>query len=267
MPKRMIDTELWNNEDIIETFTAEDRYFWLYLLTNPHNQICGVLKNSPALIARDMGLHKDTIVNLLYRFENIHKAIYVDKDTNEIFILNWYKFNWTTSPKLLSVIGKEMISIKSETIRKLLFERVDLIKTNDTVSIGYSYPSNTINNNTIIDKVTIESNSNDNSIKDSNTKLVSIENIDTWFNSTYSIYPRKVSKIQGKNTFVKKLQGRGHEEAHTLAQQIYQLLERQIEAWEKENEGQGRKIEYIPHFSSWLNANVPDKPKGNGKLK
>lgn len=157
MPKRMIDTELWNNEDIVEYFTAEDRFFWLYLLTSPHNNICGVFKNSPALIARDMGLHKDTIVNLLYRFENIHKLIYIDKETNEILILNWYKFNWTSSSKLLSLIEKEKKIIKSETIKKLLNERVEIVKTakkdekssenenneDDTLSVPYQYLSNT----------------------------------------------------------------------------------------------------------------------------
>ena len=72
MAKRMIDTELWNNEEIIEKFTAEDRYFWLYVLTNPHNSICGVMKASPILIARDMGYSKECVQNLLYRFENVH---------------------------------------------------------------------------------------------------------------------------------------------------------------------------------------------------
>lgn len=159
MPKRMIDTELWNNEDIVEYFTAEDRFFWLYLLTSPHNNICGVFKNSPALIARDMGLHKDTIVNLLYRFENIHKLIYIDKETNEILILNWYKFNWTSSSKLLSLIEKEKKSIKSGMIKNMLEERIDFVKAKkdetadsneqaegDTLSIPYAYLSNTNTN-------------------------------------------------------------------------------------------------------------------------
>lgn len=161
----MIDTELWNNEDIVEYFTAEDRFFWLYLLTSPHNNICGVFKNSPALIARDMGLHKDTIVNLLYRFENIHKLIYIDKETNEILILNWYKFNWTSSSKLLSLIEKEKKTIKSSMIKKMLDERIDFVKAkkdeivdsneqaeDDTLSIPYGYLSNS---NTITNSIPI----------------------------------------------------------------------------------------------------------------
>lgn len=127
MPKRMVDTELWNDEDIVESFTAEDRYFWLYLLTNPHNDICGVLKNSPSLISRDMGYHKDCIVNLIYRFENIHKLIFVDKETKEIFILNWYKYNWTKSPKIISLVENQIEKIKSETIKEMVKDRVSFV--------------------------------------------------------------------------------------------------------------------------------------------
>lgn len=133
MAKRLIDTELWNNEEIIENFTAEDKYFWLYLLTSPHNNICGVFKNSPTLIARDMGLHKDTIVNLLYRFEKVHNLIFADKETNEILILNWYKWNWTRSEDLMRTINKQMNEIKSKEILELLKERAFMVIKKDTV--------------------------------------------------------------------------------------------------------------------------------------
>ena len=124
MAKRMVDTELWNNEEIIETFTAEDRYFWLYLLTNPHNSICGVMKASPILIARDMGYSKECVQNLLYRFEHIHKAILVDKETKELIILNWCKFNWTKSKDLLKTIEKNIEKVQSNTIKTILYDKI-----------------------------------------------------------------------------------------------------------------------------------------------
>ena len=145
MSKRMVDTELWNNEDIIEHFTAEDRYFWLYLLTNPHNSICGVMRSSPALIARDMGYSKECVQNLIYRFENIHKAIFVDKETSELVILNWGKFNWTKSPKLVATIKKERNKIRSEAIRSIIDEKVINIGICENVEnpIPYRYRTNT----------------------------------------------------------------------------------------------------------------------------
>lgn len=246
MAKRMIDTELWNNEEIIENFTAEDKYFWLYLLTSPHNNICGVFKNSPNLIARDMGLHKDTVVNLLYRFEKIHNLIYADKETNEVLILNWYKFNWTKSPKILTMIEKEISSVKSQEIINALEKRVSIIfEKVDTVSIGYRYPTNTNSNN---------------------INIVSIEEIDNYFNNIYNIYPRKVNKVQAKKTFTNKLVGLEKEQAHKKAVQIYRMLEKQNAVWETENNGEGRKLEHIPHCSSWLNGNVEDSEfKGKRK--
>jgi hypothetical protein len=243
MAKRMIDTNLWNNEDIIEYFTSEDKYFWLYLLTSPHNNICGVFKNSPTLIARDMGLHKDTIVNLLYRFENIHKLVYCDKETNEILILNWYKWNWTKSQDLMKTINKQMNEIKSNKIIELLKERAFIIHRDNTVITPSIDHTNT--------------NSNTNNI---NNNIVTNEEINNYFDKIYSIYPRKVSKVQAKATFSKKLKGMDKNTAHKKAVSIYRLIEKQIEVWQSENNGEGRKLEHIPYMSSWLSANVEDSP-------
>lgn len=152
MPKRMIDTDLWNNEDIIEYFTAEDKYFWLYLLTNPHNNICGVMKASPILIARDMGYSKECIQNLLYRFENVHRAIVVDKQTKELLILNWGKFNWNKSPDILKTVEKTMNAINSYYLKEILSEKINEVwgkieekqQGVDRVSTGCGQDTNTI---------------------------------------------------------------------------------------------------------------------------
>ena len=163
MPKRLIDTELWNNEQIVEEFTCDDKYFWLYLLTSPHGSICGVMRYSPAIIGRDMGLHKDTIENLVYRFENNYKLIVVDTETKELLILNWYKWNWSTSGKLLQSVLNSKETIKSAFIQELVQERIDFVtgKT-DRVSIPYAYPtiSNTITNTNSIENSICKENYN-----------------------------------------------------------------------------------------------------------
>lgn len=86
---------------------------------------------------------------------------------------------------------------------------------------------------------------------------VTTSEIDTYFEETYKLFPRKGNKIQAKTTYTKKLQGMEKEEAHKQAQAIYQLLVRVTEQWKDE----GKDIKYTPYFSSWLNANVPDAPK------
>lgn len=251
MAKRMIDTALWNNEDIIENFTAEDKYFWLYVLTSPHVNILGVFKNSPALIARDMGLHKDTAVNLLYRFERVHGLLMSDTETNEVLILNWHKFNWTKSETFTTALKTELAKVKSAKIAEEINNRINGI---DTVSIRYTYRP--INNN-------IDSNDTDKydtTDEYNNITIISDTKSIQYFDTVYAIYPRKVSKIKAKEAWMHKFVGIEIDTAKEKATKIWNELKRQIVAWQNENDGEGRKVEHIPHFSTWLNANVEDSP-------
>ena len=90
--------------------------------------------------------------------------------------------------------------------------------------------------------------------------IVTNEEINNYFNKIYSIYPRKVGKVQAKETFEHKLRGLEKEEAYKKAIAIYRMLENQIQVWKNENDGRGRKVEFIPYCSSWLNPNVEDSP-------
>lgn len=256
MAKRMIDTALWNNEEIIENFTAEDKYFWLYVLTSPHVNILGVFKNSPALIARDMGLHKDTAVNLLYRFEKVHGLLLSDNDTNEVLILNWYKFNWTKSETFTKALQAELVKVKSAKIAEEIRNRINGI---DTVSIRYTYRPN---HNNINSNNTDKHNESDkyNTDEHNNCTIISDTKSIQYFDTVYAIYPRKVSKIKAKEAWMHKFVGLEINEAKEKATKIWNELKRQILAWQNENDGEGRKIEHIPHFSTWCNANVEDSP-------
>ncbi len=264
MPKRLIDTELWNNEQIVEEFTSDDRYFWLYLLTSPHGAICGVMKYSPTIIGRDMGLHKDTIENLVYRFENNYKLIFVDKETRELMILNWYKWNWNKSEKLMQSVLNSKETIKSEHIKNLVQERIDWIGYGygmDRVSIGYGYPpnTNTISNTTTNTKIgtnTYISTKN----KESNNNIVSVETINEYFDKTYTIYPRKVSKEDARKAYEHKFRGLEQDEGRKLANYIYINLEKQVQIWSAEKDGKGREKEFMPHMATWLNDNIQDSP-------
>lgn len=261
MAKRLIDTALWNNEEIIENFTAEDKYFWLYLLTSPHTNILGVFKYSPALIARDMGLHKDTVVNLLYRFEKTHGLILADKETSEVLILNWYKFNWTKSNSLVSALVAETEKVKSETLISEIRYRID------TVSGRYGYRpiNNNINSNNT-DEYDNTDNHN-NTDEHNNCTIISDTKMIQYFDTVYAIYPRKVSKVKAKEAWMHKFVGLEINEAKEKATKIWNELKRQILAWQNENDGEGRKIEHIPHFSTWCNSNVEDSPKFSRRKK
>ena len=53
MPFRLVYTEFWQDPKVMEEMTPEDKYFYLYLLTNPCTNMIGVyriVKKQMALI-------------------------------------------------------------------------------------------------------------------------------------------------------------------------------------------------------------------------
>ena len=142
MPNRNVNTDVWSDDKFTDDFTAEDKYFWLFLLTTRYGNLSGCFKLTYNQIARDMGYSKETAENLVYRFINYNLISY-DKETKEIAIHNWYKFNWSKSPKAAASIKKYLNDIKSDYLRNMVLEIHECYMNNDRVSIGYQYPSNT----------------------------------------------------------------------------------------------------------------------------
>ena len=114
MVKRMLDTGIWTDPYIVDNFSVDDKYFWVYLLTNGHNTICGTCCLSLKTISDEMGLSKDVVKVLLERFEKKYKYILYDEDKSEILIIKWYRYNWTNSTSLKSSIEKSLTTVKSK---------------------------------------------------------------------------------------------------------------------------------------------------------
>lgn len=88
----------------------------------------------------------------------------------------------------------------------------------------------------------------------------STADLDYWFDNTYLLYPRKVNKVKSKEAYEHKIRGLTRDEAKDKANAIFLAVKKQVALWNKENDYEGRKLEHIPYFSSWLNANVEDSP-------
>lgn len=166
---RAVHISFWTDPKVDDDFTPEDKYFYLYLLTNPHTSLCGCYEISMKQMERETGYSKDTIVRLLSRMEHVHNVIEYDANTKEVFIPKWGKYNWQNSPKTIAGAIKIADSIKSEKFRKK-FNRIisEYGYPIDTLSIGYGYPMDTSVTVTVTDTV---SNSNN------NTKVLKEENV------------------------------------------------------------------------------------------
>lgn len=137
---RNIHTTFWTDTKVADDFSPEDKYFMLYCLTNPYTNIIGCYEISIKQIANDMGYSKESIEALIKRFKEHHKVIDYDYTTKELFVRNWYKYNWTTSPKLDQALLTAIESVKNDNFRN---EIIDLYNSRDTVSIPYAYPTDT----------------------------------------------------------------------------------------------------------------------------
>ena len=131
---RKINIDFWEDSKIVDDFTPEDKFFYLYLMTNPHTNQLGCYGLTVRQMEFETGYNKDTIIKLLKRFSENLDVILYDESTKEILIKNWHKYNWSLSPKIFACILKEKKEIKSDTLKSLI----------DTLLIQYGYSNDTV---------------------------------------------------------------------------------------------------------------------------
>ncbi|MFJ6268180.1 hypothetical protein ACIQGW_24845 [Lysinibacillus xylanilyticus] len=93
--------------------TAEDKYFYLYLLTNEGTTQIGIYQITKKQIAFDMGYSMESVGALLQRFIDHHRLIKYNEETREIAIKNWGKYNLNRGGKpILDCVKSELKEVK-----------------------------------------------------------------------------------------------------------------------------------------------------------
>ena len=137
---RNISMTFWTDSKIAEDFTPEDKYFYLYLMTNPLTNLPGCYEISVRQMSIDTGYTKETIQKLLDRMVRVHNVVRYSTETKEILILNWGKYNWNNSPKLRKCVEEQIKHIKNTEFKAYV---ESLFYGKDMVSIPYTYGSDT----------------------------------------------------------------------------------------------------------------------------
>lgn len=130
---RNISMSFWTDSKVDDDFTPEDKYFFLYLMTNPHTNICGCYEISMKQMERETGYNTDTVKRLLHRMEKMHNVIRYSEKTKEVLIVNWGKYNWSASEKVQKAVIAVAEHIKHEQFRKYVMDRVSIVYTYDMV--------------------------------------------------------------------------------------------------------------------------------------
>lgn len=120
---RQIQTSFWSDTYIQEEMTAEDKYFYLYLMTNEFTTQIGIYPITKKQMSFDLGYSLESVQTLLQRFETYHKLIKYDTETREIILLKWAENNLNIGGKpVQDLIKKEISQVKNKEFLFLMFE-------------------------------------------------------------------------------------------------------------------------------------------------
>lgn len=107
---RKIHIQFWSDV-FIQSLTPEQKFFFLYLLTNERTKQCGIYEITTRQISYDTGYNVETI-NRLIDFFTAADKIQFSRETNEVAIKNWDKYNSSRSPDVKRLVNKEIKSVK-----------------------------------------------------------------------------------------------------------------------------------------------------------
>lgn len=129
---RQVQTSFWSNTYIQEEMTAEDKYFYLYLMTNECTTQIGIYSITKKQMAFDLGYSMESVKALLQRFETYHKLIKYDSETRELILLKWAENN---------------LNIGGKPVQDLIKKEIEQVKNKDFLALMYSNcPENSLKN-------------------------------------------------------------------------------------------------------------------------
>lgn len=122
--KRVVDTSFWTDGKV-DDFSPEDKYFMLYLLTNPFSRQLGIYEISIRQASFQLGYSEDSFKALIERFEKKYKMILFSKETNEIAILNFLRHSVMKGGKPVEdCIKQDMERVKNKKLIDAVFSHL-----------------------------------------------------------------------------------------------------------------------------------------------
>lgn len=122
--KRIVDTDFWTDGKV-EDFSPEDKYFMLYLMTNPKTTQLGIYEMSIKQAAFWMGYSIESVSVLLERFEKKYGMIAYSKDTREVAIKNYLRHSIIKGgAPVRDCLVKEMRAVKNKDLISYAFASI-----------------------------------------------------------------------------------------------------------------------------------------------
>lgn len=114
---RMIDIGFWNDSKVMEEMTPEDKYLFLYLLTNSNTTQIGIYSLTKKQMAFDTGYSIESVQSIFERLIHQHKMLKYNPQTREVAIRNWGKYNFLRGGKPVEdCVISELCKVKDRSL-------------------------------------------------------------------------------------------------------------------------------------------------------
>ena len=115
---RQVYITFWQDQFILD-LTPEEKYFYLYLMTNSKTKQCGCYQIPKKVMELETGYNRETIDKLLQRFIDYKKIVYCE-ETSEVLLVNWLKYNPINNINIKKCVNRELGEVKSLELKEAL---------------------------------------------------------------------------------------------------------------------------------------------------
>lgn len=136
MKYRFLHVSFWQDPEVLE-YSPEKKLLYVYLLTNSHTTQSGIYEISFTIIKFETGLNLKKIQDIMKEFVESGKIAY-DEDFGEVFIVNWMKYNWSNSPKVIKAVIESLKKVKSRKLLEMFVNGLDSEQKALLEEYGYS---------------------------------------------------------------------------------------------------------------------------------
>ncbi len=210
--QRYVSTHFWR-DTYIDGLDPSEKLLFLYLITNPETNICGIYELPLRVVSSDTGFDVAMIQKMFTKLEQSQRLYYID---GWVIMTRMILHQSINSPKIRAAIIREFQTIPQEIVNKM-----------DTLSIPYAYRIGT----QLHLNPTLNPNSN------------LTDNAREQFAAFWSAYPRKIGKAKCQSWWHRRKIS--NEVLQSMIETInkYKLTDQ----WKKDNGS------FIPHPYTFLN--------------
>ncbi len=121
--RRVVPTSFWRSLEALDHYSQEERYFALYLMTNPKCSQVGIYSLPKRLIAFETGFTLDRVEELLQRFSGDFKKIAYSHTHQEVTLLHSLSYSiFVGGRPVMDLLEKELSLVQDSDLIEATFE-------------------------------------------------------------------------------------------------------------------------------------------------